>query len=164
MDTSQATPEGVFPDFQLLVPQRHNTPRLKQAEGRKRGIDGIFLGTAPWLKGSFMSGLPPHPYPVFVQSVSLPLPALLSPFLAPVSFPTFIAQLWACGGGSLSGQTDPPGMVRLGANAAVCIQGVEVERSWREVVRVLGQKAEAGCSVDPCWSLACSRDGSNQVC
>lgn len=92
-----------------------SSPSLNQAEGRKRGIGGIFLGTAPWLEGSFMSGSTlPRFHPVFVQSLSLPLLALLSPIPWPLSLsPTSLPGSGPEGVAGLSGQTDPPGMARL---------------------------------------------------
>ena len=57
-------------------------------------MSGIFLGTAPCLEGSFMSGSPsPHSYPVFVQPLSSS-PGPLLPFCsAPVSLPILISRL-----------------------------------------------------------------------
>lgn len=64
-------------------------------------MGGILLGTAPRLESSFMSGSThPHSHPVFVQSLSLPFPTLLSPLpWPPVSLPTFVSHLRTRGGG-----------------------------------------------------------------
>lgn len=103
-------------------------------------MGGVFLGIAPWLEGSFMSGSTRHPrsYPVFVQPLSRPLLALLWPLAWPLS-------LGLRGWQALVVKQDPPWLVARGDS---CMQrGLEVGRNWREVARVPGQTAEG-------WSLS----------
>lgn len=57
-------------------------------------MSSVFLGTAPQLEGSFMSGSPPlHSYPVFVQPLSTSPGPSLPFFLAPVSLRILISCL-----------------------------------------------------------------------
>lgn len=86
----------------------------------------------------------PHSNPVFVQSLSLPLRAFLSPLSWPLPLsPHLLTSFGPVGVAGLSGQTDPPGVARLVASGCSCVQrGLELERNWREVVRVLGQTEE----------------------
>ena len=57
-------------------------------------MSSVFLGTAPQLEASFMSGSPPlHSYPVFVQPLSTSPGPPLPFFLAPVSLRILISRL-----------------------------------------------------------------------
>lgn len=89
-------------------------------------MGGILLGTAPRLDSSFMSGSThPHSHPVFVQSLSLPFPTLLSPLpwppsLSPPSFPIFGPM----GVAGLSGQTAVPRHGQAGGQwLQLCAEG-----------------------------------------
>ena len=57
-------------------------------------MSSVYLGTAPQLEGSFMSGSPPpNSYPVFGQPLSSSPGPPLPFFLAPVSLPILISRL-----------------------------------------------------------------------
>lgn len=72
----------------------------------------------------------PRFHPVFVQSLSLPLLALLSPIPWPLSLsPTSLRGSGPEEVAGLSGQTDPPGMARLVVSICSCMQR---ELKWKE--------------------------------
>lgn len=139
----------MLPAFLQLVPQRHDTASsealTKQRAGRGTLVV-IFLGTDPWLENGFMSGsTTPPPIPTqCLSSLSLFLswPSFLffGPCLSPHCHCPAVG-LWGMAG--LRGQTDLPSIARLVASGCSCVpRGLEVERNWREVVRVQGHKGE----------------------
>lgn len=115
-------------------------------KGQSRGGLG-----SPWemvLAQAQAAGLVHVLLPLCLSSLCLFLSWYSSPRFGPC-LPTFISHLWACGGGRLSGQADPPGLARLVARSCGCVQrGLGVERNWREVVRVPGWMGE-GCFLSP---------------